>query len=149
TAAISGSPSLPPERRDPLRVHGRLRRVLALNKRLNSELRLSRLLDLVLDAVIELTDAERGFLLLADRAGQLAVRAARNIDERTLSAAELALSRSIAERAAREGQPVFTVDAQGDARFEAAHSMAALKLRSVLAVPLLVKGRVSGTIYVD
>src|SRR5262249_1245036 len=34
----------------------RLRRLIALNKRLNSELRLPRLLELVLDAVVEFTD---------------------------------------------------------------------------------------------
>src|SRR5262249_44503824 len=40
-------------------------------------------------------------------------------------------------------------DAQGDERFSAALSVSDLRLRSVLAVPLRVKGRVSGTIYVD
>jgi transcriptional regulator with GAF, ATPase, and Fis domain len=120
-----------------------------LNKRLNSELRLPRLLELVLDAVIEFTDAERGFLLLDDKSGALSVRLARNIDQRTLEASEFALSRSIAERAAHEGEPIVTIDAQGDARFSGALSVADLRLRSVLAVPLRVKGRVSGTIYVD
>jgi transcriptional regulator with GAF, ATPase, and Fis domain len=127
----------------------RYRRLIALNKRLNSELRVSRLLELILDAVIEFTDAERGFLLLADKKGELHVELARNIDQRTLDASEFQVSRSIAERAAREGQPIVTIDAQGDARFSAALSVSDLRLRSVLAVPLRVKGSVSGTIYVD
>src|SRR5207248_1702877 len=45
------------------------RRLLAINKRLNSELRLPRLLELILDTVIELTSAERGFVLLNDGDG--------------------------------------------------------------------------------
>jgi transcriptional regulator with GAF, ATPase, and Fis domain/tetratricopeptide (TPR) repeat protein len=127
----------------------RLRRLLLVNKRLNSELRVGRLLELIVDTVIEFTDAERGFLLLADKQGELGVRLARNIDQRTLAASEFALSRSIAERAAREGQPIVTIDAQGDERFSSALSVADLRLRSVLVVPLSVKGRVSGAIYVD
>src|SRR5690606_14797960 len=58
-------------------------------------------------------------------------------------------SRSIAERAARTGEVQLTVDAAFDERFGGAASVAALRLRSVLAVPLRQKGRVVGTIYVD
>jgi transcriptional regulator with GAF, ATPase, and Fis domain/Tfp pilus assembly protein PilF len=127
----------------------RLRRLLRINKRLNSELRLPRLLEMVLDTVIELTDAERGFLLLEDDSGELVVKAARNIDQRTLETEEMALSRSIARQAAAGGQPVVTIDAAGDDRFREALSVSDLHLRSVLAVPLSIKGRVAGTIYVD
>ena len=127
----------------------RLRRLLRINKRLNSELRLPRLLEMVLDTVIELTDAERGFLLLEDESGELNVKAARNIDQRTLETDELALSKSIARQAATSGEPVVTIDAAGDDRFREALSVSDLHLRSVLAVPLFIKGRVAGTIYVD
>jgi transcriptional regulator with GAF, ATPase, and Fis domain len=125
------------------------RQLLYLSKRLNSELRLERLLDDVIDAVIELTAAERGFLLLYDEAGALQVRVARNIDQRELAGPDLALSRSIAERAARSGEPVLTLDAAHDERFGAAASVSALRLRSVLSVPLRSKGRVVGAVYVD
>ncbi|HEY2900331.1 MAG TPA: sigma 54-interacting transcriptional regulator [Polyangia bacterium] len=127
----------------------RLRRLLRVNKRLNSELRLSRLLETIIDCVIELTDAERGFILLEDETGELAVRAARNIDQRTLEAAEFALSRSIARQAADGQAPIVTVDATGDERFKQAMSVSDLHLRSVLAVPLLIKGKSAGTIYAD
>ncbi|HVZ87589.1 MAG TPA: sigma 54-interacting transcriptional regulator, partial [Polyangia bacterium] len=127
----------------------RMRRLLRINKRLNSELRLPRLLEMILDTVIELTDAERGFLLLEDDSGELAIKVARNIDQRSLETEELALSRSIARQAAAGGQPVVTIDAAGDDRFREALSVSDLHLRSVLAVPLAIKGRVAGTIYVD
>jgi transcriptional regulator with GAF, ATPase, and Fis domain len=132
-----------------LAAEGRLRRLLRINKRLNSELRLPRLLEMIVDTVIELTDAERGFLLLEDEPGQLEVKVARNIDQRTLETAEFELSRSIARQAAAGGEPIVTIDAAGDARFREALSVSDLHLRSVLAVPLAIKGRVAGTIYVD
>jgi transcriptional regulator with GAF, ATPase, and Fis domain len=139
-----------------------LRSLLAINKRLNSELRLPVLLDLILDTVLDLTSAERGFILLTDGAGQWQVKAARNIalseasdghhaanDQLQPDVAAGAFSRSIAERAAREALPIVTLDASGDQRFEAALSVSDLKLRSVLAVPLAVKGRVVGCVYAD
>ena len=131
------------------RAEGRLRRLARINKRLNSELRLARVLEAVIDTAIEMTDAERGFLLLKDGSGELVVKVARNIDQTTLDAPDFVLSRSIAKQAAETGQPVVTVDAAGDRRFREAASVSDLHLRSVLAVPLSVKGNVVGTIYVD
>jgi transcriptional regulator with GAF, ATPase, and Fis domain/tetratricopeptide (TPR) repeat protein len=130
-------------------LEGRLRRLLRINKRLNSELRLSRVLETIIDTVIELTDAERGFLLLKDGNGELVVKVARNIDQTSLEGPDFVLSRSIAKQAADSGEPVMTVDAAGDRRFSEHLSVSDLHLRSVLAVPLLVKGNVVGTLYVD
>jgi transcriptional regulator with GAF, ATPase, and Fis domain len=123
-------------------------RLLEINKRLNSELDLGRLLELILDTVLELTRAERGFLLIRGGEGELEVRTERNVDDAARAGAS-AFSRSIAERAAQLGEPIVTVDAADDARFEAALSVSDLRLRSVLAVPLAVKGRVVGCVYVD
>ncbi|HEX7498846.1 MAG TPA: sigma 54-interacting transcriptional regulator [Polyangia bacterium] len=130
-------------------LEGRLRRLLRINKRLNSDLRLSRVLETIIDTVIELTDAERGFLLLKDSDGELVVKVARNIDQTTLEGTSSSLSRSIAKQAAESGEPVIAVDAAGDSRFSELLSVSDLHLRSVLAVPLTVKGQVVGTIYVD
>jgi serine/threonine-protein kinase PknK len=130
-------------------LEGRLRRLLRINKRLNSDLRLSRVLETIIDTVIELTDAERGFLLLKDGHGELVVKVARNIDQTSLEGPNSSLSRSIAKQAADSGEPVVTVDAAGDSRFSELLSVSDLHLRSVLAVPLAVKGNVVGTLYVD
>ncbi len=129
-----------------------LRRLLALSRRLNSEPNVERILDEVIDTAIELTAAERGFLLLRQH-GELAPVVSRNVAaadlETGLAADALSVSRSIAERAAQTGEPVMTVDAGVDERFGAAASVAALRLRSVLAVPLRQRGAVTGCIYVD
>jgi transcriptional regulator with GAF, ATPase, and Fis domain/tetratricopeptide (TPR) repeat protein len=131
------------------RSEDRLRRLLRINKRLNSELRLPRLLELIMDTVIELTEAERGFILLEDDKGELSVKVARNIDQQTLQSDAFQLSGSIARKAAAGGTPIVTIDAAGDPRFRESLSVSDLHLRSVLAVPLQVKGRAVGTLYVD
>ena len=140
-----------------------LRRLLTLSRRLNTEASVERILDDVIDTAIELTCAERGFLLLRQPDGELAAVVSRNFSAGDLeaapgaaagpgavgAAASRSVSRSIAERAATTGEPVVTVDAGVDERFGAAASVAALRLRSVLAVPLRQRGALSGCIYVD
>jgi serine/threonine-protein kinase PknK len=131
----------------------RLRRLLALSRRLNGEGSLDRLLDDVIDAAIELTAAERGFLLLRGGRGaaadELAVMVARGFADGDLDGSGPSFSRSIAEQAAQSGEPVITLDAGRDERFGAAASVAAFRLRSVMAVPLRRKGQVAGCLYVD
>ncbi|MEJ7599192.1 MAG: sigma 54-interacting transcriptional regulator [Kofleriaceae bacterium] len=147
-AALAGiSPPIPSVPRD----HGWMRRLLTLSRRLNSEASVERILDEVIDTAIELTAAERGFLLLRQAgSGEL-----QPVVSRKFSAADLevtataSVSRSIAERAVQSGEPVMTVDAGVDERFGAAASVAALRLRSVLVVPLRQRGTVIGCIYVD
>ncbi|MFH0900832.1 MAG: sigma 54-interacting transcriptional regulator [Pseudomonadota bacterium] len=126
-----------------------LRRLLVLAKKLNSELRLEPLLDEVVDAMIELACAERGFILLSGESGTLKPAVARNFDQRSLGSEEQELSLSIAQRTARTGEPVVAVDASSDERFSGAASISALGLRSVLAVPLRVRGETTGTVYLD
>ncbi|MEO8844218.1 MAG: sigma 54-interacting transcriptional regulator [Kofleriaceae bacterium] len=126
-----------------------LRRLLALSRRLNSEADVERILDEVIDTAIELTAAERGFLLLRQDDGELRPVVSRNFAMADLEANDRSVSRSIAEQAAQSGEAVITVDAGVDERFAVAASVAALRLRSVLAVPLRQRGAVTGCIYVD
>jgi len=128
-----------------------LRRLLTLSRRLNTEASVERILDDVIDTAIEVTAAERGFLLLRRDGGELAPVVSRNFSTGDLEATSGSptVSRSIAERAAQTGEPVLTVDAGVDERFGMAASVAALRLRSVLAVPLRQRGQVTGCIYVD
>ncbi|MFO0602781.1 MAG: sigma 54-interacting transcriptional regulator [Polyangiales bacterium] len=127
----------------------RWRRLVAITHRLNDEPRLRALLELVVDATVELTGASRGFVLLKGDDGELRTRTARNIGARDLDGDEMAFSRSVAEHVARTGEALVTVDASADGRFHAAASVTAMQLRSVLAVPLRVHGEVVGTVYVD
>ncbi|HEY0193265.1 MAG TPA: sigma 54-interacting transcriptional regulator, partial [Kofleriaceae bacterium] len=151
---LADAPRPPPGAPDPqLAV---LRRLLTLSRRLNTEAGTDagyqRILDDVIDTAIELTSAERGFLLLRGGDGALAPVVSRNFTTADLAAPDhtaAVVSRSIAERAAQTGEPVMTVDAGVDERFGAATSVAALRLRSVLAVPLRQRGAVTGCIYVD
>ena len=102
-----------------------------------------------MDTIIKLTGAERGFLMLKNEKGILDFRIARNVDRETLQASAFEISRTIMERVAQSGEPVVTTNAQEDPRFGKQESVVAFNLRSILCVPLKVKGVITGVIYAD
>lgn len=115
----------------------------------NSSLELGQVLQIVMDTIIRLTDAERGFLMLKDEEGNLQMQIARNMEQESLDPSEFNISRTVTSRVASEGKPVLTTNAQEDPRFTGQESVVAYNLRSILCVPLTVKGEIIGVIYAD
>lgn len=116
----------------------------------NSTLQLDDLLPIVMDRAIAVTGAERGFLMLRDEAGgQLHFAVARNLRQQDLEESSFQVSRSVVNRVAEEGEPVLTDNASEDPRFVDSVSIATYILRSILCVPLQVKTRTIGVLYVD
>ncbi|MBI5489363.1 MAG: sigma 54-interacting transcriptional regulator [Deltaproteobacteria bacterium] len=130
------------------REEGAAQRLLALAPRIAAERDAQRVLELALDAGLDVLGGERGFLLL--RAGDdWRVAAARNIDHESIRRAAFKFSRSVAEEVARSGEPLLTANAVEDPRLAAARSVHQLALQSILCVPIRSAERVLGTIYVE
>lgn len=127
--------------------HEQARELERLIVALSERDRLRPLLERVVDALVLWTGVERGLLLL--RAGdRLVPRAARNLARADLRGEQIALSHTLAQRALEALEPVVAVDAAGE--LSALHtSVHALKLRSVLAVPLIARGEPLGVVYLD
>jgi len=115
----------------------------------NSSLELNEVLRIVMDTIVRLTGAERGFLMLRDENGELTIRIARNWEQESVNPSEYAISRTIVNRVATQGKPVLTTNAQEDPRFGSQESIVAYNLRSILCVPLKVKDELTGVIYAD
>jgi len=131
-----------------------LSRLLDINRRLTSELNLERLLEYIIDSAILLTDAERGFILLAEESGEeqpgsVDVAVARNIDRENIRKKKDKVSHSIAQNVLIEGEAVLTTDAMEDERYNQYRSIHAMKLRSVMCLPMMVKGQAIGALYLD
>jgi len=130
--------------------HDQLRALSKVGAVINSTLDPSEVLNRVIDEVIEITGAERGYLVLRDEeTGQLEFTVARNLDRETLNQQSFRVSRTIVTHVAETGEPVVTTNAQADPRFQAQESVVSYSLRSILCVPLRRRGRVIGVMYAD
>ena len=119
------------------------------------------LLGAMLDAVIDVTGAEKGLILLNDDAftttapkalesngsRRASVRAARNV-KREAVADGGAISDSIVQKVLETGRPVIVSDALSDAQFKSSESVLALQLSSVMCAPFSSQGQVQGVLYV-
>src|SRR5215813_1830517 len=117
------------------------------SERLIHQRDLAELLDALMDAVIEITNADKGFLILLE-GETLDIKVARNLNRENIADAIAQLSDSIISKVVRSRKPVIVSDAMRDDEFSASKSVMQLKVSSVICVPLLDRGRLLGLIYV-
>jgi sigma-B regulation protein RsbU (phosphoserine phosphatase) len=119
-------------------------------------LSLDETLGQVLECVFDVVPADRGYVMLfespednANGASELVCKAMKTRTPAKNNSAEVEISRTISDQVLKKGASVLTSDAQQDPRFQERQSIVLGGLRSVMAVPLAVEGRISGMIYVD
>jgi len=146
----------------------RLNILLDLLKEVNAATDMQSLLLKVVDSAIEITGAERGFLMLLENPVKLdhrlydpvitphpqhkpvmEFRVARSASKKDLTAENFKISMTVANRVAETGQPAWVRDAQSEQRLKSADSITNLDLRTILCVPLMQERLVIGVIYVD
>lgn len=146
----------------------RLNILLGLLKELNSAADMQTLLTQVVDSAIEITGAERGFLMLLEnpikldhrlfdpvitphphRKATMEFRVARSASKKDLVQENFKISMTVANRVAESGQTAWVRDAQAEQRLKTADSVTTLDLRTILCVPLKEEQLVTGIIYVD
>jgi adenylate cyclase len=116
---------------------------------INSTLEVDEVLQIVMDTIIRLMGAERGFLMLRDERGEMVSRIARNWEQESINQNEFAISRTVVQRVIDGEEAVLTTNAREDPRFGGQESIIAFNLRSILCVPLTVKSELIGVIYTD
>ncbi|HPO17341.1 MAG TPA: adenylate/guanylate cyclase domain-containing protein [Candidatus Hydrogenedentes bacterium] len=101
----------------------------------------------VLDIVIHTLAAERGFVMLREEgANSLTVKVAREMGQDLQASSP---SMGIAGRAAIDGEPVLMSDRMSDQEFGARESIILGQIYSAMCVPLKIKDRILGSIYID
>lgn len=131
---------------------GQLRALADTTAMISTTLDLDMVLHQAMDVVINLTGAERGYIILVDQdTGEL--------DYRIRQESELLpqqggsgipqISQTILREVLDTGVPLLTDNAYKDERLQGNVSIANLSLRSVLCVPLKYKGTAIGVVYVD
>jgi phosphoserine phosphatase RsbU/P len=131
--------SAPPVERATTTAVGDLRQIAALLeglRALGSGRVLDDVLSLVLDSAIEVSGAERGFIMLAGITGELEFKMARGRGRSTLSGGSFATSRKIPEEVFRTGEPRIVADLLDGDLANVHMGTVALGIRNVLCVPL-------------
>ena len=104
-------------------------------------------IDALLDAVIEVTHASKGFVILLQD-GDAKIAAARNLEKRDIPDGVRHLSDSIIQQCVETKKPLIVSDALHDTMFKSSESVMNLKLCSVMCAPLITQGQLLGLIYV-
>jgi transcriptional regulator with GAF, ATPase, and Fis domain len=120
--------------------------LVRFSRRLLAAADTGRLLDELLDALLEVTQADKGFVIVLED-GRSTVKAARNLARGSIEDAVSRVSDSIVQKVVRTRQPLVVADALHDQEWSSASSVVNLKLCSVMCAPLTARGEVFGVIY--
>jgi signal transduction histidine kinase len=120
-----------------------------INQAVNSTLILDDILDIVMSKSVNLFNAERGFLMLLDNHDRLQFQTAHNIKKEQLNSEDMRISTTIANTVVKTGKSIYTSDALSDERFSQKASIIDLHIRSAMVVPLKLKTKIIGVLYLD
>lgn len=123
--------------------------VLRVSRHMAESHALAPLLAFTIDNVLTLVGAERGYIALKNDDGSIDFKIKRDNQGRDLPGATDEISYSILEKVVQSGESVVLSDAMHDPQFGTARSVMALRLRSIMCVPLITRNRTIGAIYVE
>jgi adenylate cyclase len=127
-----------------------LETLYSITQVLNSTLNLDEVLRRVMDYVIDVVNAERGFLVLVDpKTGEPEFTIARDKEARTIPESAFNISRSTLKRVIQTREVLLSDDAQVDDALRAQESIMAFNIRSIMCAPLVVRNNCIGAVYVD
>jgi len=110
---------------------------------------LPRLLDLIVTTAMEVTDAERGSVMLLDPENNvLTIKASRGMDEEVVRNTRLKLGEGISGRVAFTGKPLLLSRTEQEKKLKSARSRDH-EINSAISVPLRIEERIVGTLNVS
>lgn len=126
----------------------RLQRVLQINRELSATLDLQQLLQSIVRAAAELTDSEQGAIAQYDPSEDcLRFITAPWMNPELMKKARVPIEGSIMGQAFRSLWPVISEEVQADgAHYKEVDKLAQFETRSILAVPLAVRGAATGVL---
>jgi diguanylate cyclase (GGDEF)-like protein len=125
-----------------------LRPVFDVVKKINSELDLRKLLALILRTTVDLCNARRATIVIFGR-DKDKTRLSIDRSGRELGPEETGVSTTVLDRVRRTGKPIVAGDARNSGAIGDARSLVNLQILSVLCLPLRVKERLIGAVYLD
>lgn len=140
----------------------KLARFVEVNQAFKFSMTPDDVLTLIVDAAIEITQAERGFLMLRNKDGNLEFKVARDRKRNWLVGNDFEMSRSVVEEAFKQNRSVIINDSRVTMAGLPRDSVRNLDLRAIACIPLrsfqmtenmdatsVLKRDVIGVLYVD
>ncbi len=121
-----------------------LEQLVGLSAEMMRDTEPDQLFAVLLRGLVDLTGAEKGFVIVF-RDGQRHLASAHNVDDERLDISKV--SDSIVDQVVEHLKPVIVSDAMHDNRFGRAKSVVDLKLSSVMCVPLIYRRDLLGVLY--
>lgn len=170
SAIFNSSPSLtlssPSKDRSPITSANeelqKLARFVEVNQAFKFSMTPDDVLCLIVDAAIEITQAERGFLMLLNAEGNLEFKVARDRNRNWILGNEFEMSRSVVEESFKQNRSVIINDSKVTMAGTQRDSVRNLDLRAIACIPLrrfqmtenmdattILKRDVIGVLYVD
>ena len=125
---------------------------------LNALLKISTLLSTIresdqlqrslLETILDTVPAERGAIVLV-RENSEELIASYGRDKRSQTEQPVRISRSVVEKVLREGTAILCIETKNDELLHKAESLVAAQVCALLCVPLTIRERVAGVIYLD
>ena len=129
--------------------------VMKASRAISGEIVMSRLLHTLMDIIMENAGAEKGFLIL-DNDGQLFVEAEAKFDTHKASVIKSipvethpGLSSGIVNYVARTSETVLLNNAEAEGAFTHDPHVSKNRIKSVLCLPILNKGKLSAILYIE
>ena len=125
-----------------------LKPVLEVIKKINTELNLRKLITMILDTAIEFCNAQRGTIVVFE-GEKFKIELSRDRQKHELKRLEMGVSRTVLKLVRDSGKRVIAEDARQDPTLRIIDSVQDQSLLSILCVPLRVKMRLIGAVYLD
>jgi signal transduction histidine kinase len=126
-----------------------LESILSVVKNINSTIILEDVLAVVLTHAIEISHAERGFIVLVDEMGRLEFKLGLDYKGYRLPENYFKISQSVVDDVFSTGQAKFIEGAQNNFEGQPTKSILELSLQTILCAPLITENKKIGVIYVD
>jgi transcriptional regulator with GAF, ATPase, and Fis domain len=123
-----------------------LQSLFLLSSNFASLVNLAELLEKMIDCLLEIFQADRGFVLLLDsKSGKLKPAISRKIE----SADTGSISYTVAQRVASTRKPMLITDIDAETQLRGAQSIQKGEIRSIICTPLVRESRLVGVLYLD
>ncbi len=128
----------------------KLQLLLEVTRGLNAEIELEPLLTKVLEKAIELTQTERGFVILLDEHGNPTFHTTMHMPRVELERGKVAqVSSTVINRVFESGAAIAVTDVEQEFDLRTRASIVELGLRAIMCAPLRRGDKILGLIYVD